>query len=133
MGLDKGIPHSCVGKSNANSSARLWLMYLSENEKQGWERSEGRKDPKGDRDDVLMFVSPDILSSLYSPSYVPCADWSLLGYSRDFPHGKLPIAVTGLEHHDSSIAHTIGSTIRQHLRWGALPGLGGRHPEQYSI
>ena len=101
-----------VGKSHAKSSARLRLMYLSENEKQGGEISEGRKDPKGDRDDVLMFVSPGILSSLYSPSYVPRADWSLLDYSRDFPRGKLPIAITGLEHHDSSIAHTIGSTTR---------------------
>jgi hypothetical protein len=57
-----------VGKSHSNTSAELWLMYLSENEKQGWEISEGWKGPKGDRDDVLMFVSPDISSSLYSPS-----------------------------------------------------------------
>ena len=49
-----------AGKSRGDTSAELWLMYLSKYETLGREISEGRKE---DRDDVLVFVSSGISSS----------------------------------------------------------------------
>lgn len=46
-----------VADKSYGDSAELWLMYLSENEKHGREISERWE---GDRDDILVFVSPGI-------------------------------------------------------------------------
>jgi hypothetical protein len=49
------------GKSHGDTSAELWLMYLGK--RQGnWKINEGWK---GDRDDVLVFVSSGILCSFH--------------------------------------------------------------------
>ena len=56
-----------VADKSYGDSAELWLMYLSENEKHGREISERWE---GDRDDVLVFVSPGI-NLFFSPVSSP--------------------------------------------------------------
>ena len=80
-----------LGENYGDSSGRLWMMYLTEAEKEDKEITESWK---GDTDGILVFVGARPSNFCFTASKAHVEDWSVLLHRRDLHCRELPEPIT---------------------------------------